>query len=118
MSPTMDNVDHSQLAHPGGSNAKVVHMESSKLVPWLMLSCIVSALALGLVIANMVFAPQIIDAKLDARMAQLRAETAQQTEQAKATALAGNQHARIALDKVELIQIQLGQNGLIKTESH
>jgi hypothetical protein len=117
-----------------GTSAKAaggsVHQtETPKYVPYLMLSCLLSGIAVALVIGLMVFVPMLIDARVEARMAELRQVTtqqlmdtrlaiAQQVADAKATSAAGTQHARIALDKVELLQIQLGQKKFINTADH
>lgn len=51
--------------------------------------------------------PMIIDAKVQAGVAR-----------AEMVANAGREHARIALDKVEQTQVQLGAKGLIDIEQH
>jgi hypothetical protein len=109
---SQDNIDDSV---GNDSNVQKVVFVESKFV---MLACVIAALALGLVIANMVQQPQITDAKIDARMAELRAEMADRNAEAKAIATSGKQDARIALDKVEQTQVQLGAKGIVFPSTH
>lgn len=51
--------------------------------------------------------PMVIDSKVQAGVAK-----------AEMVANTGREHARIALDKVEQTQVQLGAQGLIKIEQH
>lgn len=90
-----------------GGRPQIWQMESSRLVPWLMLACIMAGLAIGLTVANMLMQSQITDAKLDARMAKF-----------DAAANAAKQDARIALDKVEQTQVQLGAKGIVFPSTH
>ncbi len=126
MNGSQDNIDESV---GNGANVQKITLIDTKLVPWLMLACIVSALALGLVIANMVQQPQITDAKIDARMAELKADLAQQVADAKtamaqqiadakASANAGREHARVALSEVERANAELAAKGLIRKSEH
>lgn len=66
-----------------------------------------AGLALGISVTSFVIVPQMIDAKVAAGMAE-----------AKATANAAREHARIALDKVEQTQVQLGAKGLVQPSTH
>lgn len=61
---------------------------------------------------------QVIDAKIRAGMADVRASTQQAIAQAQATAQAGKEHARIALDEVQRSNAQLEAKGLIRPANH
>lgn len=61
---------------------------------------------------------QVIDAKISASASEVRASVQQQIAQAQATAQAGKEHARIALDEVQRSNAQLEAKGLIRPASH
>lgn len=79
----------------------VVHDKSGLYVS--IAAIILACVNLGVLIMM----PTIIDAKVQAGVAR-----------AEMTANAGREHARIALDKVEQAQVQLGAKGLIRIEQH
>jgi hypothetical protein len=66
-----------------------------------IVAMVLSALCLGLFLMQTFLMPQIIDAKVAAGMAQ-----------AQATAVTANQHARVALDKVEDFRTKLAAKGI------
>lgn len=55
---------------------------------------------------------QAIDAKIQAGIERARADMQQQVATAQATAEAGRQHARVALDKVEDFRTKLAEKGI------
>lgn len=77
----------------------------------LYISIIALALA-GMAFGGAIMLPQIMDAKIAAAVAAAKESMAQQTADAKATAVAGNQHARVALDKVEDFRAKLAAKGI------
>lgn len=87
-------------------------------LPWVSFSWFLSGGAIVGLILMALLMPQIIRSEVAKGVAEAKAEMAQQAADAKAEAKSGTQHARIALDKVELMQVQLGQKGLLKTEAH
>jgi hypothetical protein len=56
---------------------------------------------------------QVIDAKIQAGIESAKAAMQQQVSDAKATANAGREHARIALDEVERIRESLAVKGIV-----
>ncbi len=82
---------------PAPHSSSVTQIESSRLVPWMCLACLLGGMSFGAVI----FVPSLIDAKVQAGVAQ-----------ANATATTANQHARIALDKVEDFRTRLSEKGI------
>jgi len=79
-----------------------------------IVALILATLAIGLVITM----PQIIDAKVQAGIAQARADMAQQMADAKSDMNSAQVNARLALDRVEKIGARLEEKGLIKLENH
>lgn len=77
----------------------------------LYISIIALALA-GMAFGGAIMLPQIMDAKIAAAVAMAKENMAQQAADAKATATAGNQHARVALDKVEDFRAKLAAKGI------
>lgn len=61
---------------------------------------------------------QIVDAKIAAGNAKVSESVQQQIADAKAVAHAADTNSRVALDKVEQTQVQLGAAGLIKPSTH
>lgn len=70
-------------------------------------SMVLSALCLGLFLMQTFLMPQIIDSKVAAGVAR-----------AEAIAHTADTNARVALDKVEQTQVQLGAAGLVKPSTH
>jgi hypothetical protein len=90
--------DHS--IHADGSVATAtIHDRTSLYLA--IIAMVLSALCLGLFLMQTFLMPQIIDAKVAAGMAQ-----------AQATAVTANQHARVALDKVEDFRTKLAAKGI------
>lgn len=87
-------------------------------LPWVALTLIFGVLSLGMIVTTLVAAPAYIDAKIKAGIAEAKAELAQPVADAKAAANTAREHARVALDKVEQTQTQLGARGLIKVDTH
>lgn len=99
MSTTQARHDEHRTNSP--SAHVVVHDKSGLYIA--VLAIVLSCVNLGV----LAMLPTIIDAKVQAG-----------TARAEAIANSGREHARIALDKVEQTQIQLGAKGLIKVETH
>ena len=74
--------------------------------------------ALGAVSMYVVLAAQLIDAKIAKGNAEVTASVQQQIAHAQETAQAAKEHARVALDKVEQTQVQLGAKGLVQPSTH
>jgi hypothetical protein len=73
-----------------------------------VVAIIFSCLALGAVVMHAILYPQIVDAKIAAGVAK-----------AEATAHTAETHARVALDKVETAETELGKKGInIRTDGH
>ena len=66
-----------------------------------VVAIIFACLALGAIVMHAILYPQIVDAKIAAGVAQ-----------AQATAEAGREHARVALDKVEDFRTKLAEKGI------
>jgi cobalamin biosynthesis protein CobD/CbiB len=79
-----------------------------------IIAMVLSALCLGLFLMQTFLMPQIIDAKVQAGIADARAAMQQQVADATAVAQAGKEHARIALDEVQRANAQLEAKGLIR----
>lgn len=102
--------DEPVTAHPGGSANRIsIRIDANALA---IVALVISSLCLGLFLMQTVLLPQIIDAKVQAGMAEARASMQQQVAQAQATATAGQQHARVALDKVEDFRAKLAAKGI------
>lgn len=108
MSDSQDNVDQrgSRNRRYSPSANVVMHDKSSLYVA--VIAAVIGALALG----ALMMTPRIIDAEVAKGMAQAKAEMAQQAADAKASADAGRQHARVALDKVEDFRAKLAEKGI------
>lgn len=78
-------------------SASVVQVESSKLLPWMMLACLLSGIAIGV----LVLIPSFIDAKVKAGVANV-----------ETTSHAADVNARVALDKVEDFRAKLAEKGI------
>jgi hypothetical protein len=73
-----------------------------------------AALAIGIIITM----PVIIEAKVQAGIADARADMQQQLAKVEATANAGREHGRIALSEVERANAELAAKGLIRKAEH
>lgn len=79
----------------------------NKALPWVAISWFLSGGAvLGLVLMALMV-PQLIDSRVNAAIAEVNA-----------TANTARQDARIALDKVEQTQVQLGAKGIVFPSTH
>lgn len=87
-------------------------------LPWVAISWLLSGIAVGGMLINAITTPQMVDAKVSAGVAEAKSAMAQQAADAKATAQTAKEHARVALDKVEQTQVQLGANGLVQPSTH
>jgi len=90
------------------SPSQIVYVQDKSSLYVAVIAAVVGALALG----ALMMMPQIIDAKVKEGTAEARASMQQQAEEAKATAEAGRQHARVALDKVEDFRAKLAEKGI------
>lgn len=99
---------------------QTTHVDQSvnKALPYVAFSWLLSGGALLGLILMALLIPQLIDSKVAAGVADAKTAMAQQAADAKATAQTAKEHARVALDKIEQTQVQLGANGLIKPSTH
>jgi len=108
-------------------------VEINKALPWVAFSWFLSGGAIIGLFLMALLMPKLIDAGVAKAVSEARANASIELNDAKAqfgiqlaqvksdaTAIAntGREHARIALDKVEQTQVQLGAKGLIKPETH
>lgn len=98
---TQTRTDTHERRHYSPSAHVVVHDKSGLYVS--VAAIVLACVNLGVLLTI----PTIIDAKVQAGVAK-----------AEMVANAGREHARIALDKVEQTQVQLGSKGLIDIEQH
>lgn len=103
--PTTTVGDHSPQAHASVQDRAGLYIA--------IVALILAVLAIGLVIMM----PAVIEAKVQAGIAQAKSDMQQQVAQAQATADAGATDGRLALDRVEKAVAKLEAKGLIK-ESH
>lgn len=103
MSDSQDNIVErgSRNRRNSPSAHAVVHDKSGLYVA--VLSAVLAGIAIGILIT----VPSLIDSKVAAGVAK-----------AEATAQAAKEHARVALDKVEQTQVQLGAKGLVDPSTH
>lgn len=101
----------------------------NKALPWVAYSWLLSGFSIGLTVMILALGPAYIDAKIsasDARSdakvtiseARLDAKVSSGSAQNMAVANTAREHARIALDKVEQTQVQLGAKGLVVPSTH
>jgi len=83
-----------------------------------IVALVAACFALGMVSMYVITAAQLIDAKIAKGNAEVTASLQQQIAHAQETAQAAKEHARVALDKVEQTQVQLGAKGLIQPSTH
>lgn len=105
-------------AHERANQTTNVDQSVNKALPYVAWSWLLSGLAIGGVLLLAVLMPLLIDSKVAAGVAQAREGMAQQAADAKATAQTAKEHARVALDKVEQTQVQLGAKGLVQPSTH
>lgn len=98
--PTTTVGDYSPQAHASVQDRAGLYIA--------IVALILAVLAIGLVIMM----PVVIEAKVQAGIAQAKADMQQQAAQAQATADAGREHARVALDKVEDFRSKLAEKGI------
>lgn len=87
-------------------------------LPWVAISWLLSGIAIGGMLLMAITNPQMVDAKVAAGVAEAKEAMADKAAEAKAIAQAGKEHARVALDKVEQTQVQLGAKGLVQPSTH
>ncbi len=90
-----------------GNFHQAVDNSVNKALPWVAFAWGLAFLAIGMIVVILTVAPAYIDAKIAAGVAP-----------AMATAQAAKEHARVALDKVEQTQVQLGAKGIIQPSTH
>lgn len=101
----------------------------NKALPWVAYSWLLSGFSIGLTVMILVLGPAYIDAKIaagDARSdakisaSESRSETRIAVASAKNESISNTarEHARVALDKVEQTQVQLGAKGLVQPSTH
>lgn len=88
----------------GGATANVSDHGSKSTAT---IALILSSLSLGILLAVIPLGVMLMDAKVTAG-----------TAKAEATAQTAKEHARVALDKVEQTQVQLGAKGLVQPSTH
>jgi hypothetical protein len=113
--------DASQHVGQGGSGSRAeVHDYGSKTVA--LVATILASVALGAILIAVPLVLIVMDAKVQAGSADVRASVQQQISagaaDSRAVAQAAKEHARVALDKVEQTQVQLGAKGLIQPSTH
>ncbi len=91
--------------------------------PWLILLTGIAVAAIMLVITDRANRDKVVEAQIQAAVAQtemrIRVEVAQDVADAKAVAHTAETHARVALDKVETAEVELGKKGInIRTDGH
>lgn len=101
-----------------GAINQQVDQSVNKALPYVAGSWLLSGLAIGGVLLLALLMPYLIDSKVAAGVADAKSAMAQQAADAKATAQTAKEHARVALDKVEQTQVQLGANGLVQPSTH
>jgi hypothetical protein len=79
-----------------------------------IVAIILAALSIGLILTM----PIIIDAKVQAGIADARADMQERLAKVEATANAGREHGRIALSEVERANAELAAKGLIRKADH
>lgn len=110
------DVHEEQTAHPGSNINRIsIRLDANALA---ITSLVLSAAAFVIVIALALMQPQATDAKIQAGMAEVRGGVQQQIADVKATAQAGKEHARIALDEVQRSNAQLEAKGLLRPANH
>lgn len=90
-----------------GNFHQAVDNSVNKALPWVAFSWGLAFFAIGMIVVILAAAPAYIDAKVAAGVAP-----------AMATANTAREHARVALDKVEQTQVQLGAKGLVQPSTH
>lgn len=109
--------DSAQNAEHGGANSRAeVHDHGSKTLA--TLAVVLGAAALGAILVFAILVPYLIGAMVREGNANVRASVQEQVAVAQATAQAAKEHARVALDKVEQTQVQLGAKGLVQPSTH
>lgn len=84
-----------------------------------IIALMLAVAACAIVISQSYSSPQIMDAKIQAGSAEVRASVQQQVAQAQAVAHTAETHARVALDKVEDFRAKLAEKGIrINTDGH
>jgi hypothetical protein len=120
-------------ANNRGNIHQAVDNSVNKALPWVAFSWFLSGGSIiGLIIMALLM-PRIIESEVAKGVAQSQASSSKEVASARAdlsilmatvkadtTAIAntGREHARVALDKIEQTQTQLGAKGLIKVETH
>lgn len=95
-----------------------VDQSVNKALPWVAFSWFLSGGAIIGLFLLALLVPHIIQSMVQKGIAEFQASIAQQIADISATANTGRQDARIALDKVEQTQTQLGAKGLIQPSTH
>jgi predicted metalloprotease len=78
-----------------------------------IIAMVLSALCLGLFLMQTFLMPQIIDAKVQAGMAEVRAQIQEQVAQTKTDADAARVNARVSVDEIERMRTGLAAKGII-----
>lgn len=105
----------------GDSSPAVINVE--KLGPWLIIVTFTLGATLCALVMILYFGPTYVDAMIEKSVAQaetrIRIDVAKDTADAKAVAHTAETHARVALDKVETAETELGKKGInIRTDGH
>lgn len=107
---TDNSVSGSETAHVN-NNRIDIKVDANALA---IISLVLSVAAVVYVMTH----DQTVDAKIASSASDLRASVQQQIADARATAQAGKEHARIALDEVQRSNAQLEAKGLIRPANH
>lgn len=112
MSRRHDSPDEAITAHPGASvNRIVIRLDANALS---IIALMLSVAAIVIVISQAITQPQTVDAKIETGAAKISESMSERLADVKATAQAGKEHARIALDEVQRANAQLEAKGLIR----
>lgn len=99
-------------------SASVFQVDLGKSVPWIAFSWFLSGGAIIGLILMALLMPQIIRSEVGKGVAEAKADMAQQIADVKASVNTARQDSRIALDKIEQTQVQLGAKGLVQPSTH
>lgn len=91
--------------------------------PWLIILTAIACVSITMVVMDRADREEDIESKIQSAVAQaelrIRADVAADTAQAKAVAHTAETHARVALDKVETAEVELGKKGInIRADGH
>lgn len=111
-------LDRSVSANVDRQSASVIQIDSTKLLPWVAFSWLLSGGALiGLVLMALLM-PEIINARVSAVVADERARTAHEMAEIRAIVGTTKTDAKLASTNTEKMWAQLDARGLLTKENH